>query len=257
MPFDVQEFKSVIQDFGLMRNNKFLVQFALPPKLTSVLSETNSGQILSMFCKAAPLPGIGILTQDIYRYGYGPIERRPYGTVVNDIMFHFYVDGSNIIRKWFRNWIRIIINPDSAKGINSTFPLTGQNAYEVGYKEDYAVDVRVVLFTPEGLPKISVTLIEAYPNYIGDIHQDWDDRNTNMLLPISLTFRDWYEDSLPDMNSGSPTAAIQANSPLLQSTTPFIQNVNIQQFPFFNPNINLDTSGAVPLGVQTPFGIRF
>jgi hypothetical protein len=153
MAFNVNEFKSLVDGVGLMRNNKFLVQFAVPPKLAPAVPDSNNGGIYSMFCKSAPLPGIGILTQDIYRYGYGPIERRPYGTVVNDIMLHFYVDSSNIVRKWFRNWTRLIINPDTAKGINGTFPLTGQSAYEVAYKSDYAVDVRIVVFSPEGVPK--------------------------------------------------------------------------------------------------------
>jgi hypothetical protein len=247
MPFNIQEFRSEVDNRGMMRTNKFLVDFPVPPKLAPGIL-TGGSRSLSMYCKSAPLPGIGLLTQDIYRYGYGPIERRPYGTVVNDIMFQFYVDGDNLIRGWFRNWIRLIINPDSAKGINSTFTLTGQNAYELSYKEDYAADIRITSFTPEGTPKISVVLIEAYPNFVGDVVQDWDHKQQNMILPVAFTFRDWYEDSIPGTNSGTQTALVQSK-PL---STPTLA----PQPKFFNPNVDLDTSGAMPIGVPTKFGIR-
>lgn len=270
MPFNVQEFKSAVDGNGLMRNNKFMVNFPLPAKLSSIMTGVNSNQLLSMYCKAAPLPGIGILTQDVYRYGYGPIERKPYGTVVNDIMLHFYVDGNNVIRQWLRSWVRSIINPDTSKGINSTYATTGQSAYEIGYKSDYAVDVNIVAFDSQGLPKISIVLIEAYPNYIGDVHQDWEDKNTTMMLPISLTFRDWYEDSLQD--SGAPSITSFSQSLGLDSsgdiplgtiaTAPATIGASLTPFSptitnFFNPNVDLDTSGVMPIGVQTPYGIRY
>jgi hypothetical protein len=76
----------------------------------------------------------------------------------------------------------------------SKFRTTGQDAYEFSYKTDYAVDVRITSFDPEGNPVISVVLCEAYPNYIGDVQQDWEDKNSNMILPLSMTFRDWYEE---------------------------------------------------------------
>ena len=196
MSFNIQQFRSAIDDKGLMRTNRFLVQFPLPPKIASVVPESFNGMNLSLFCKSAPLPGIGILTQDIYRYGYGPIDRRPYGSVVNDIMFQFYIDAENMIRKWFRAWTRLIMNPDSQKGINSTWSQTGQSAYEFSYKEDYAVDIRITAFDPEGYPRISIVLIEAYPNFMGDIVQDWEHKNQNMIMPMTFTFRDWYEESL-------------------------------------------------------------
>lgn len=203
--FNVQEFKSVIDgNRGLLRNNRFLVDIPVPPKLAGVLNVggfSPSTSVLSFYCKAAPLPGIGILTSDVYRYGYGPIERRPYGTVVNDAMMHFYVDGNNFVRKWFRNWIRLIVNPDSERGINGTFAPTGQSSYEFGYKRDYAVDIKITAFSPEGGEVIGVTLVEAFPNYIGDTMQDWDDRNSNMMLPVSMTFKDWYEDSATTFRS--------------------------------------------------------
>lgn len=192
--FNVQEFKSTIDaNSGLLRNNRFLVEFPEPRALQGKLS--NSARQVPFYCKAAPLPGIGILTQDIYRYGYGVIERRPYGMVFNDAMLHFYVDGANVVRGWFRNWINVMVNPGIENGISSKSRITGYSAYEHSYKTEYATDVRITSFDSEGNPKIRVVLSEAYPNYVGETYLDWDDKNQNMLLPISLTYRDWYEES--------------------------------------------------------------
>lgn len=197
MSFNVQTFSSALNAKGLMRNNKFLVQFPVPPKIAPLMLDSLGGMELSFYCKAAPLPGLGILTDDVYRYGYGPLERRAYGMVVNDIMLQFYLDTDNMIRRWFRSWIRLILNPDSARGMNSKWAVTGQNAYEFSYKQDYAADIRIVSFDPEGNQVISVVLIEAYPNFVGDVMQDWEGKNQNMIMPVAFTFRDWYEESLP------------------------------------------------------------
>jgi hypothetical protein len=232
MAFNVSEFRSAIDDKGLMRTNKFLVQFPIPAKIRSQLPDTFQGQKLSFFCKSMPLPGIGILTNDIYRYGYGPLERRPYGTVVNDIMSQFYVDSENMVRRWFRNWTRLIINPDTSKGINSTWSVTGQSAYEISYKEDYAVDIRITAFDPEGIPRVSVVLIEAYPNFVGDIVQDWEHKNQNMIMPVAFTFRDWYEetigssgDILPSITSFDSGVIVERSNSIFTKTLDIIGRI--------------------------------
>lgn len=192
--FNVQEFKSAVDlKGGVMRNNKFLVEIPAPPKLMAELGMEERN--LSFFCKAIPLPGIGIMTQDNYRYGYGPANRIPYKTVFNDLMAQFYVDASGMVRGWFRSWIKSITNPAMPYGINSTWK--DMSAYEFSYKEDYAVDIRITSFDPEGNARLKIVLCECFPNYLGEVYQDWDDKNSSMILPVSLTYRDWFEEFVP------------------------------------------------------------
>lgn len=230
--FNVQEFKSVIEgNRGLLRNNKFLVEFPPPRKLQGVLNlgvGAPFGNVLSFYCKGAALPGLGLLTSDVYRYGYGPIERRPYGTVYNDEMMHFYVDANNQVRRWFRQWTRLIVNCDMQNGITSKNNVTGQDAYEFSYKSDYAVDIRITSFDPEGNQVISVVLCEAYPNYIGDTMQDWDDKNSNMLMPVSFTYRDWYEENSAIGDIGSimnQASSVQSTLQNVASAAQFISSL--------------------------------
>jgi hypothetical protein len=201
--FNIQDFKSIFdRNGGLKRISHFQVEFPVPRSMVSVVNPSmgsSSSGLMSFYCKSASLPGIGILSSDVHRYGYGPIERKPYGTVVNDAMLAMYVDGNNRVREWFNHWTRSIINTHTKKGMGGTsseYSVTNANAYEINYKTEYAVDLQITAYTPEGKPTTKVVLNEAWPNYIGDIMLDWEGKNTHMIMPISMTYRDWYEDTI-------------------------------------------------------------
>jgi hypothetical protein len=212
--FNVQEFRSTIDRKGLMRSNRFLVTIPAPRILQGQLGKDERD--LQFYCKAVPLPGIGILTDDVHRYGYGPINRTPYGVVYNDAMFQFYVDTERMVRRWFRMWIVSIVYAGIPFGLNTPNDVTGSVPYEFGYKEDYAVDIRVTSFDSEGNEKISVVIAEAFPNYIGETYQDWDNKNSNMILPVSITFRDWNEEQVTSL----PTPGVAAPTPTPTLTVP-------------------------------------
>lgn len=200
MSFNIQRFKSTVESQGgLLTNNKFLVTFAAPKKLQSQLGKHERN--MQFFCKAAPLPGIGIMTSEGLRYGYGTADRRPHGVVFNDLMLQFNVDSKNMVRKWFRSWVGLIVNPSAQNGIKTKNSVTKAYAYEFGYKEDYATDITITAFSPEGKACISIVIQDAFPNYIGETMMDWEDKNSNMLLPVSITYRDWYEKGImePDL----------------------------------------------------------
>jgi hypothetical protein len=186
--FNINQFRSVIHDNNeLLGTNKFLVQF--PEPAGAVLQDART---LSFYCKTATLPGIGLLTSDTAQYGVGPIERKPYATAVNDCLFQFYVDGDGKIRKWLTGWMKLITNPYTNRGMSSK-SAQGLVPYEFQYKDQYAVDITVTVFDSEGKEQIKTTLIEAYPNYIGDTSLDWQEKNNLMTVPVAFTYRDWYE----------------------------------------------------------------
>lgn len=208
--FNINEFKTMIEKNGeLLHPNKFMVQFPKPNGLVGVSTQsaaqdgrltvgiTGSNDDLSYYCKSAILPGIGIDSNTISKYGYGPLERFAKGTLVNDALFHFYVDSNNQVRSYFVKWMRLITGAHSQYGMSTSLDNTGRMPYEVGYKEDYSVDLTVTTYDQQGKEIIRTTLIDAWPNYIGDISVDWSDKNNYMLMPIAFTYRDWYEDTVP------------------------------------------------------------
>jgi hypothetical protein len=207
--FNVQEFKSVIdRGGGLKLGSRFLVEFPVPEYLERNRRVKNNvgGRAgkLSFYCKAAAIPGIGVMSADVYRYGYGPIERKPYGTVFNDVMMMFYIDGEGQVDEWMYEWVRSIINFNMANGIGGEFYNMDPSAefvrgagpdvepYFFRYKKEYAVDLKITTFDPEGRFEKAIVLSECYPNYIGDKQVDWDEKNQLTMLPVSFTFKDWY-----------------------------------------------------------------
>lgn len=202
--FNVQNFKSVIDsNQGIMSTNKFLVEIAVPRGLQNILqekSEDGSNGTMSFYCKSVFLPGVGLITTENYRFGYGPLQRKPYGTVFNDIMCMFYVDGMQIVRNWFNNWIRLISNPTSSfadagdEGVGMMSKYRGvQNPYEMSYIDQYAVDMFINVYRDTGELINRVQVGSAYPNFVGDIALDWDAKNSMMILPVAFTYIDWLE----------------------------------------------------------------
>lgn len=200
--FNILKFRSRIdKNTELNRAAHFKVTFTTPKGLRKSNMDSD---ILSFYCKSSVMPGLGILTSDNYRYGYGPIERKPYGTVFNDAMVTLYVDGNNVVKSWFTLWTQLITNYRADKGMESTSSINGAKAFEFSYKEDYAVDITISAYNGVGRETNRVVITEAFPNYIGDISMDWEMKNQVVILPVSLTFRDWYDEKVvnPRPSSG-------------------------------------------------------
>jgi len=207
--FNINEFKSIIEKNGeLLHPNKFMVRFPTPNGLansttSSVTSDgrlsvgiTGDDKTMSYYCKSAVVPGIGIDSNTISKYGYGPLERFAKGTLVNDVIFNFYVDANNQVKTFFIKWMRLITGAHSQYGMTTDLG-NGRMPYEISYKEDYCVDLSISTYDQQGTEINRTTLIDAWPNYIGDVSVDWQDKNNFMLLPIAFTYRDWYEDTIP------------------------------------------------------------
>jgi hypothetical protein len=144
------------------------------------------------------------MTGDIRRYGYGPIEKNPYVSHHNDPNFQFIADGKMAIWTYFQQWMKLIINYDMRAGIMGRTGVGapgGERArdqlpYEIAYKEDYAVDVEVILYSWEGEKRQKIVLREAYPIFVGDIPLNWDDVNRYVQIPVTLTMFDWYNETV-------------------------------------------------------------
>jgi hypothetical protein len=190
--FNINTFRSIVGvNNEFLHTNKFMVQFPAP---SGVILEDE--RILTFYCKSAVLPGIGILTSDVKPYGIGPVERHPHSAVVNDALFQFYMDGDGKMRQWIVGWMNTIMYPSSENGINTVGP-RGVAPYEMAYREQYVTDITITIFDAEGNEKIKTTLVEAYPNYVGDISTDWQEKNSLITMPVSFTYRDWYDSTAP------------------------------------------------------------
>lgn len=203
--FNIQSFKSAIGPKDILRTNKFLMQFFLPPGLSNdprLQEYMETTRYLEYWCEASNLPGYGVTTHDVRRFTYGPFEKRPFAPQFTDITVGFYSDGNGDIWRLMTRWLELVMNKDARQGINTQ---SGRSynivypAYELSYREEYVTDIKLIVFNQMGDPVKIVNFREAFPIIIPDVPLNWSDTNSVLRLQVVFTFVDWYiEDYNPN-----------------------------------------------------------
>ncbi|MDR3502879.1 MAG: hypothetical protein P4L79_09875 [Legionella sp.] len=209
MAFDISQFvQQVAASNGFLSPAHFQVQIIPPPALLALLSSTNTSAfattagMLPFFCEAAQIPGVELATSNIHRYGYGPVEKKPYAVNFSEVNLRFLGDGMGEIWNFFQAWIKLIVNFDARNSINTaTSTIAGTTSgtvypYEIAYKEDYAIDLAIYIYDKASNKTISLILREAYPLFLGDIKLEWMGAKEIMKIPVTFTFVDWYNEML-------------------------------------------------------------
>ena len=186
MSFNISEFNSKLNKYGLARDNLFFVLIT-PPALGADMPIKD----LSFFCRSIDLPSLNISTADIRSQGYGANEKRPTGIPIDDLNSVFMVDSTFKVKEFFHRWLQNVINFDNSRGYNTEY--RKMLPFETNYKDDYTgtVTVYVYSFSSESV-KYRYIFRNAYPVSLGNITTSWDSNNSIMLMPIQFTY-DIYE----------------------------------------------------------------
>ncbi len=193
MPFNIADFQANIAQTGFLHPSKYMVRFNIPlgmqgaGELNTAMSST--ARALEYYCDVANMPGLLINTHDHRRYGYGPTEKKPHAPLFNDAQFIFMSDGDGAIWTFFSQWLRLVLNYESPKGIREERDM---GVYEVNYKDQYVSDIEVTMFDMHGKEKLCTVLRDAFPIAIGDLPLAWMDTNQIVRIPVTITFFDWY-----------------------------------------------------------------
>jgi hypothetical protein len=191
--FNIANFTSHINANGIMRNNKFLVRMSYPIGIDGKSDLTNTSRYIELWCDSANLPGVSMQTTQFRRYGYGVAEKRPVAPSFNNVSMTFMGDSKGSIHSYFHNWMKLINNYNLSDGnLNNYKDYGGHRSYELAYKDDYAVDIRISVFKENTEEVIKIVLRQAFPTDIGDIQLNWNDTNDYMRIPVSFTYTDWY-----------------------------------------------------------------
>lgn len=225
MVMDIDDFRSYALNAGYIKSSNFQMRIKSLPKgldggknKNSEFATTMRNQIYTI--EATNLPGVSLATDEVRRYGIGNFEKKPYVPIFADVNIRVHVDSKGTIYDFFQSWMKLIINYDVRKGFNTTETSVGRNKqqpYELSYKEDYQTDIEIICFDPMGKESIKINLVEAYPIFIGDIPLSWDNVNTVIKLPVTLTFRDWYQER--EISSDNTNSATNRNFSTLPATT--------------------------------------
>lgn len=204
--FNLENFRSKLAYQGVMRPTLFLTELPLPTTLleTNPNAWAEAQKTVMLYTDSLSLPGASWMSSDgIRHYGYGPFEQRPYNVQFQDISLGYIIDGRAEMLKFFTAWMNSIVNFDRRKGMISLNP-RGVSPYEVEYKKNYAVDLKIYVFD-EATNKILVcVLMDAFPQSLDPVQMNWSSVDELARLNVTWKFTDWYIESyeFADIKSG-------------------------------------------------------
>lgn len=174
---------------GVQRTAYFYVEIPLP----RIYGNNAQSQLLSLLCDSASLPGVSLATSEVRRYGFGPIEKKPYAPVFVDASMSFISDGYGSVQNIFDQWMKRIVNFTSLpyEGSVSTKNLKQINPFEVSYKRDYCTDIFIVNVNDQNDEITTTILNEAYPIFMGDVALSWADTDQIARIPVTFTYYNW------------------------------------------------------------------
>jgi hypothetical protein len=182
--FNIDRFRSEMQEGGTLPQNRFLVVFTKP----NSLSEFKGVDYLTMRCDSASIPGVNFFTSQTNRYGYGQVERRPYLPTFNPITLTFIVDRASSVIGFFNQWTNSIVNYDISGGMYKQ-NLSGIMPYHMTYKDEYiSRQMQIYVYDQFNEKQIKVTLYDVYPLSTTDTALSWTESTDVLRYSISLQY---------------------------------------------------------------------
>ena len=280
--FDIASFFSEVLANDTLASHSYLVSFAPfrtgfdenKPLTDFVLNKRNT---LMLRCENIVLPTPSLLEEEnIRRYGYGPVEKVPYGVQFSDVTMTWLVDSRSEIIDFMHQWMNTIVWHDTPNmsGEGTTIDtaskrdgLRGYKPYEVGYKDAYTNPiVRIYVYNRQQQTVTEYEMYDVFPMNIQSQNLSWADENqvqklsvtfayTNMRVKAPIKTSDkqfnWVdyegmrspleEKEQPD-DKGGKAAADKKDSPGKESTKKSAKSSN--------PNIK--SGGSRPTSGKTP-----
>lgn len=159
----------------LARPNKFDVNIPVP---LGLIPYRGTSRMLTMRCENAELPGRTIATTTAKIYGVE--EKFPYMTSYNDMPLTFIVSDDMKEKKFFDAWLNWI-NPNSS--------------YNIKYKQEYSVALRVNQYDVRNQVSYSVDLIDAFPIAVNQMDLNWSSDGYHKLT-VTFAYTSWRDNSV-------------------------------------------------------------
>jgi len=198
MPFNISNFKSNIESYGILQSNKFEM-YIRPPNIlfnTSINDGNNEitmndlTRLLKFRAEDVRVPGISLLTADIARYGVGPTFKFPFNNLINEINVTFLSDRYGFIWQFWHNWMKAIFDfnglDDATTGARNRQP-----TYTTEYRDNYSTEMQIIIYDNTGEDYIKINLHKVFPISFRDIMLDWGNNNELLSISVNLSFTEF------------------------------------------------------------------
>lgn len=192
--FSISDFKSNMDQRGVVRSHSYMILINPPPALQSY----DAAQ-LTLRCDSINMPGYNLMTQDgLYRYGYGPAEVMPYNVAFTPVTASFIIDRAASQYTFFNLWMNEIFDMDMQGGIVRNDPTVvpdrpqGPQPYEVGYKDNYSTTMNLFVYNETTDRVIELTFQETYPVLMQDTMLSWADVGNVIRIQMTFAYKTFY-----------------------------------------------------------------
>lgn len=215
MAFDVNEFKAVIGQRGIQRNNHFAVNFA-PPSAVQIPGLIND---LPILCNTVNLPGFNISADDIRHKGYGLTEKRPSQVSFEDITLTIIADSKGEVLDFVHSWFRLVFPHGNTED--------SSNVEFFGYPMDYYGELEIYMYDVTSEKHTTYRIHQCYPLNMSALTMSWSDMDSTMIIPISFAYRNYdknesYSGSSMFLSNGNVRNSSVVDR-LLTSSNPFTE----------------------------------
>jgi len=178
--FGISNFRSEIQKNGILQNNRFVCTFAVPKGL-----KKGNVDDITLRCETVTIPGQNFFTQDVKRYGYGQIEKKPYLPTFNPIRMVFLVDRKANIIKFFNDWVNLMV----PHNIETQGTAKQDQLYLVGYKDQYICPVlQINVYNEFDVRAMVCKVFDCFPITVSDFDTTWSSQNDPIRLSVTMQF---------------------------------------------------------------------
>lgn len=198
--FDISSFRAEINKNEIQPTHSYLVTFApfrLGSEANVPLTEfvRYNADKLILRCETVMLPTVQVLEEEtVRRYGYGPVEKVPYGMQFNDLGLTWLVDRRSELIDFFYQWMNTIVMYETSggSGLINTSNRSGLDqylGYEVGYKDEYTCPlVRVRVYDRELNTVTEYIFYDVFPMNIQSQNLAWSQENEAQKLTVTFAF---------------------------------------------------------------------
>jgi hypothetical protein len=191
MPFNINNFKANIRDYGYLDNNSFAVLVQTPPILFgsnisnqgTEVGAKNIAEKMSFRIDQVRAPGISIMSAPINRYGIGPVQSQPTTAQYSELSFSVLSDHYCEIWQFWHTWARAVFEFNGVSQGSSP-------SYTANYKDRYSSVVQIQIMDHFGNIIQKINTFQTFPTAIRDIPLAWGDSNL-MKINISMAYTEY------------------------------------------------------------------
>ena len=185
MAFNINNFNSNLNEYGVAKASHFEVYFTFPEFLNfdTKLVMDNFTPHFGFRCETAELPGQSVATTE--NRIYGPQRKIAYGNIYTDMNFTLLCSTTLREKVFFDNWINKIVGVGDRQ----------TSTYDVSYLADYKSDVIIKQYDEVGNPSYTVKLIDAFPTIVSPLSLNHGSQEVHKVN-VSMTYYRWEFDQV-------------------------------------------------------------